>query len=86
MVFDVLLTSKKPFAIRNNLVRGAVRPELKLIGTGRIPVLAGEVYLDPTRISLPAGSLLFESGVIRFDPNRPDRPTLDLVGTSKMLG
>ena len=86
MVFDVRLTSKKPFMIRNNLVRGAVRPELKLAGTGRIPVLVGEVYLDPTRISLPAGSLLFESGVIRFDPNRPDRPTLDLVGTSKMLG
>jgi translocation and assembly module TamB len=86
MVFDVRLTSKKPFVIRNNLVRGAVRPELKLIGTGRIPVLAGEVYLEPTRISLPAGSLLFESGVVRFDPNRPDRPTLDLIGTSKMLG
>jgi autotransporter translocation and assembly factor TamB len=86
MVFDVRLTSKKPFMIRNNLVRGAVRPELKLTGTGKIPVLVGEVYLDPTRISLPAGSLLFESGVVRFDPNRPDRPTLDLVGTSKMLG
>ena len=86
MVFDVRLTSKKPFMIRNNLVRGAVRPELKLIGTGKIPVLAGKIYVEPTRISLPAGSLLFESGVVRFDPNRPDRPTLDLVGTSKMLG
>jgi len=86
MVFDVRLTSKNPFTIRNNLVRGAVRPELKLAGTGEFPVLVGEVYVDPTRISLPAGSLLFESGVIRFDPNRPDRPTLDLVGTSKMLG
>jgi len=86
MVFDVQLTSKNPFTIRNNLVKGAVRPELKLIGTGKIPVLAGEVYVEPTRISLPAGSLLFESGVVRFDPNRPDRPTLDLVGTSKMLG
>jgi autotransporter translocation and assembly factor TamB len=86
MVFDVRLISKNPFTIRNNLVRGAVRPELKLIGTGRIPVLAGKIYVDPTRISLPAGSLVFESGLVRFDPNRPDRPTLDLVGTSKMLG
>jgi autotransporter translocation and assembly factor TamB len=86
MVFDVRLTSKNPFTIRNNLVRGAVRPELKLAGTGEFPVLVGEVYVDPTRIRLPAGSLLFESGIIRFDPNRPDRPTLDLVGTSKMLG
>jgi translocation and assembly module TamB len=86
MVFDVQLTSKNPFAIRNNLARGALRPELKLTGTGKIPVLAGEIYLEPTRLSLPAGSLLFESGVVRFDPNRPDRPTLDLIGTSKMLG
>ena len=86
MVFDVRLISKKPFMIRNNLVRGAVRPELKLAGTGEFPVLAGKVYVEPTRLSLPAGSLVFESGVIRFDPNRPDRPTLDLVGTSKMLG
>ncbi len=86
MVFDVRLTSKKPFTIRNNLAKGAVRPELKLTGTGEFPVLAGEVYVDPTRIGLPAGSLVFESGVIRFDPKRPDRPTLDLVGTSKMLG
>jgi len=86
MVFDVRLTSKNPFTIRNNLAKGAVRPELKLAGTGEFPILAGEVYVDPTRISLPAGSLVFESGVIRFDPNRPDRPTLDLIGTSKMLG
>jgi autotransporter translocation and assembly factor TamB len=86
MVFDVGLTSKNPFRIRNNLVRGAVRPELRLTGTGEFPVLAGEVYVDPTRLSLPAGSLVFESGVVRFDPNRPDRPMLDLVGTSKILG
>ncbi len=86
MVFDVRLTSKNPFAIRNNLVRGAVRPELKLIGTGEFPVLAGEVYVDPTRLRLPAGSLVFESGVVRFDPNRPDRPTLDIVGSSRILG
>jgi autotransporter translocation and assembly factor TamB len=86
MIFDVAITSKNPFLIRNNLARGAVRPELKLTGTGKIPVLVGEIYLDPTRINLPAGRLLFESGVVRFDPNRPDRPTLDMVGTSRMLG
>jgi translocation and assembly module TamB len=86
MGFDVRLTSKNAFKIRNNLARGTVRPELTLTGTGKFPVLSGIVYVDPTRIRLPAGSLVFESGVIRFDPNRPDRPTLDLLGTSKMLG
>ena len=80
MTFDVRLTSKNPFRIRNNLVNGALRPELKLTGTGEFPVLSGTVYVDPTRINVPAGRLVFESGVIRFDPNRPDRPTLDLMG------
>ena len=86
MVFDVRIVSKNPFTIRNNLAKGAVRPELKLTGTGKIPVLDGKVYVEPTRLSLPAGRLVLESGFLHFDPNRPDRPTLNLVGTSKMLG
>ena len=86
MVFDVRLTSRNPFRIHNNLAKGTVRPELKLTGRGELPVLSGNVYVDPTRISLPAGILIFESGIIRFDPNRPDLPTLDLIGKSTLLG
>jgi translocation and assembly module TamB len=86
MVFDIGLSSKNPFRIHNNLAKGAVRPELKLAGRGEFPVLSGNVYVEPTRVRLPAGSLVFESGVIRFDPNRPDLPTLDLIGKSKLLG
>jgi autotransporter translocation and assembly factor TamB len=85
-VFDVRITSKHPFTIHNNLAKGAFRPELTLTGTGEIPVLSGKIYVDPTRLILPAGRLVFESGVIRFDPNQPDRPTLDLIGQSRMLG
>jgi autotransporter translocation and assembly factor TamB len=84
--FDVSITAKHPFRIRNNLAKGSVRPDLKLTGTGEVPVLTGKVYVEPTRLSLPAGSLLFESGVIRLDPYSPDRPVLDLVGKSRMLG
>jgi len=85
-VFDLSITSKHPFRIRNNLANGSVRPDLKLTGTGEIPVLTGKIYVEPTRLSLPAGSLIFERGVIRLDPNSPDRPILDLVGKSRMLG
>jgi translocation and assembly module TamB len=85
-LFDVNITSKNPFRIRNNLVNGSVRPDLKLTGTGENPVLAGKIYLEPTRLSLPAGGLLFEYGVIRLDPNSPDRPVLDLIGKSRLLG
>ena len=41
IIFDVRLTSKNPFSIRSNLAKGAVRPELKLTGSGKIPVLSG---------------------------------------------
>jgi translocation and assembly module TamB len=86
MVFNVRFTSQEPFAIRNNLVRGAARPDLVLTGTGEIPLLAGKVYVESTRFYLPAGRLKLESGIVRFDQADPDRPRLDLIGTSTMLG
>jgi translocation and assembly module TamB len=85
-LFDVSITSKHPFRIRNNLARGSVRPDLKLGGTGETPILTGKIYLEPTRLTLPAGGLVFESGVVRLDRNDPNRPVLDLIGRSRMLG
>jgi len=86
MRFNVRITSKDPFRIRNNLVKGSVRPDLKLSGTGELPILIGKVYVDSTRLSLPAGSVNFESGVIRFEVDNPDRPALDLLGESRIFG
>jgi len=86
MVFDVRIIAREPFRIQNNLARGAVRPDLLLSGTGELPILAGKVYVEPTRLYLPAGRMQLESGLIRFEPNDPDRPKLDLVGTASMLG
>jgi len=86
MQFNVRLTSKNPFIIQNNLARGALRPDLSLRGSGETPVLKGVVYVDPTGIRLPAGRLTIESGVIRFLENAPDRPELDMSGTSTLLG
>jgi translocation and assembly module TamB len=86
MVFNVRITAKEPFVIRNNLVRGAARPDLLLSGTGEVPLLVGKVYVESTRLYLPAGRLKLETGVVRFDQADPDRPRLDLIGTSTMLG
>jgi translocation and assembly module TamB len=86
MVFNVRITSKEPIQIRNNLARGAVRPDLLLSGTGELPVLAGKVYVEPTRLYLPAGRMNLESGLVKFESKDPGHPKLDLVGTSSMLG
>jgi autotransporter translocation and assembly factor TamB len=86
MVFDVGISGRRPFQIKNNLVKGAARPELHLGGTGEAPELTGRIYLDPSTLYLPAGRMQFDSGVIHFEATDPGRPWLDMVGTARMVG
>jgi translocation and assembly module TamB len=80
--FNVRITAKEPFLVRNNLARGSVRPDLILTGTGEVPLLVGKVYVEPTRLYLPAGRMNLQAGLVRFEQTDPDRPKLDLLGTA----
>jgi hypothetical protein len=82
--FNVRITAKEPFRIRNNLARGSLRPDLLLAGKGEVPLLVGKVYVEPTRLYLPAGRMNLQAGMIRFEQTEPDRPKLDLLGTATM--
>jgi hypothetical protein len=84
-VFDIKITTIEPFKIRNNLVRGVLRPELTLKGTGELPFLIGTIYIDPSRILLPSGRLQIQSGYVRFPEGSPDRPQLNILGQSKVM-
>ena len=86
LTFNIRLTAVQPFLVTNNMARGSLRPELLLSGSGELPVLSGEIYLDPTRISLPSGRFNIESGLIRFPAHDPDRPELDLLATARLAG
>ena len=86
MRFDVAIRSKEPFLVENNVVDGAVRPELRLGGTGAVPVLIGRVFVDPTRVSLPSGTVQVGSGVIEFREEDPFFPVVDLVGEMRIRG
>jgi hypothetical protein len=83
---DIKITTIEPFRIRNNLIRGVLRPELSLKGTGELPFLVGTIYIDPSRVLLPSGRLQVQSGLLRFLAGKPDRPQLDLLAQSKVLG
>jgi translocation and assembly module TamB len=85
-VIDIRITTIEPFRIRNNLIRGVLRPELSLKGTGELPFLLGNVYIDSSRVILPSGRLQVQSGLLRFLEEEPDRPQLDLLAQSKVLG
>jgi autotransporter translocation and assembly factor TamB len=85
MVFDVRIASRTPFELRNNVVKGSLRPDLHLGGTGELPLLTGDVYVDPTRLRLPAGVMTIQSGVVRFPASRANRPEMDLLGEGKVF-
>jgi hypothetical protein len=86
MQFHVRVHSRQPFLLQNNLVKGSFRPELLLIGTGELPVLSGEVYMDRTKISVPAGKVIINGGIIRFSEQEPDLPSFNLTAQSKLAG
>ncbi|MEM7517360.1 MAG: translocation/assembly module TamB domain-containing protein, partial [Planctomycetota bacterium] len=86
MRFDVQVRTAEPFSIDNNVAKGAVRPSLQLRGTGEVPLLEGEVFLDPTVVSLPATRLQVNSGRVDFDRSDPFYPTLAIQGSSRIRG
>ena len=86
MRLDIVVETVEPVQIRNNLVRGALRPDLRLGGTGRIPRLLGTIYVDPTAIRMPASTVRIESGTISFRPSDPFVPELELFGTATKFG
>jgi translocation and assembly module TamB len=86
MTFNVKITAKEPFYVRNNLAMGSVCPDLVLVGTGENPLLVGKIYVESTRLYLPAGRMQLETGLVHFEQADPERPRLDLIGTSTMLG
>ncbi len=84
--FDVRVRSREPFRIDNNMVRGGLSPDLRLTGTGEVPVLEGPIYLRPTRVRLPATILRFTGGTILFERENPFVPQLELNAETRMRG
>ena len=84
--FDVELGAKTAFRVENELLRLRFLPALKLTGTGALPVLVGDVRIEPSRIFLPASVLTLDGGALRFRPSKPDQMELEFTGRSRVLG
>ncbi len=85
-VFDLAVTSKEPFMLKNNFVNGSLRPELALIGSGLFPELRGEIYIDSTGVKLPGGRFEVQAGTIQFRRNEPHLPHIELSGEAFVQG
>lgn len=86
MQFDLRVTAAEAFEIDNNVAKGSLRPDLRLTGTGEVPILLGNLYVDRTRVDLPASKITVRSGTITFEEADPFRPRLSLQGEARILG
>lgn len=84
--FSVGLTSEEGIGLRSNLARGMLRPNMRLMGTGAVPELHGEVFLDKVSMALPATRLYLQPSVARFLEDDPFHPQLNLFGRSSLQG
>lgn len=86
MRLDLDVRSAEPFVIESNVVKSALRPELRLTGTGRVPLLVGAIHIDPSRVLLPAGTIRVDGGRVLFEEDRPFLPRLQIEGHTRMRG
>jgi hypothetical protein len=86
MRFDVHLTAHEPFRVLTSVLRAAARPDLRLTGTGLLPLLSGPILVEAARVKLPSGTLELERGTVLFRVGAPGRPQLDFGGRMQLRG
>lgn len=86
MQFNVHVKPGNGFRIKTNVANGMLRPDVRLVGTGEVPYLQGEIYLDRTILSMPAHRITIEQGVIRFTEENPFVPSLDILAGFRRYG
>ena len=86
MELDVRVRTERHFDLRSNVFDATVRPDLRIRGTGRVPMFEGNVYVDPSTVSLPSGKLQVRSGLLRFPREDPFSPRLSLSAGMRLRG
>lgn len=83
---DLRVRSVDPVQLTGNLAKGGARVDLRIQGTGEVPLPVGTIYLEPTEIRLPSGAAKLSSGTVVFSQGRPFSPEIALGGTTRMQG
>lgn len=86
VTLNTRITTKEPLRLEGRIARGGLRTDMTLRGTAAEPTPVGSVFFDPLELAVPAGTINFPSGLVQFDPNSPEIPRIDIVGTTRLAG
>ena len=86
MRFAVAVTSETGLRLKSNVADGMIRPSLRLEGTGELPILRGELYLDDIDLALPTHNVRVGTGAVRFLEANPFVPELELHASMRRFG
>ncbi len=81
---DVEFLTQDPFLVRGNLAQGAVSGRVRVGGTLGEPAPRGEFTIDQFDAQLPLSRLRVRGGKVRFRPEAPFAPALEIRGTSEL--
>ncbi len=84
--FDVMVQTRRPFQVRNNLLTADLNAELRLRGQGTRPRFEGSVTASDGRVRLPGSTLKIDSLLINFEPSDPYMPKLLVRGEGRRVG
>ncbi len=82
--FDIAVKTADPFLVQGNLANGRILMDLRLLGTGANPTMAGEVRIEQLTTSLPFSELTVRNGVVFFQKDNPFIANFDIRGTSEI--
>jgi autotransporter translocation and assembly factor TamB len=80
MSFDLAISAADTIRIDNNLLHGKFSANMTLAGTGAVPEPRGVFYGRDARVTLPFSTLYIDSAEIRFPPDNPFDPTVNISG------
>ncbi|MCP3920646.1 MAG: hypothetical protein GY711_34400 [bacterium] len=86
MKLDLAVETAQPLRVLTNVARGGLGVSLTIQGTGEVPTPKGRVFLEPTRVSLPGGTLRLSGGYVEFTEKDPFHPTILVQGEARLAG
>ncbi len=84
--FDLHAIANDSVVVDNNIVRGRVSFDMRLLGTGLIPEPVGRAEFREIRVRLPLTRVLVESGSVVFPAHSPFDPQIRASAFARLKG